>query len=238
MSSVRSRKRRQAQRNDVQPEEQVLAELALLNEVAKVAMRRGDDAHVGADCGAAADGHVFALLQDTKQPRLRLHRHVADLVEEQGAALGLLEASGLTVDRAGEGALLVTEQLRFDELAGNRRHVDGDERTLAAPAEIVEHPGDQLLAASRFARDENREIALRQASEHPVDVLHRRRAADERQILRLLRCFAQRRSGGFLTQSARRNRDQLVEVERLRQIVVGAELGGGDRRHDGVAWRS
>ena len=42
---------------------------------------------------AAADGGELALLQHAQQPGLRLGRHVADLVEEQRAAGGLLEAA-------------------------------------------------------------------------------------------------------------------------------------------------
>ena len=86
---------RQADRHDVEPVEQVLAEQALADQLAQVAVGRGDDAHVGADRRAAADRGVLALLQHAQQARLRLDRHVADLVEEQGAALGLLEAAGI-----------------------------------------------------------------------------------------------------------------------------------------------
>ena len=106
--------RRQPQRHDVEPEEQVLAEQALLNQDAQILVGRGDDAHVALDRRAAADGGVFALLQHAQQPRLRLHRHVADFVEEQRAALGLLEAAGAARVGAGEGALLVAEQFGFD----------------------------------------------------------------------------------------------------------------------------
>ena len=86
--------RRQPQRHDVEAEKQVLAEQALLDELAQVLVGRGDDAHVGLDRCAAADRGVFALLQHAQQPGLRLHRHVADFVEEQRAAFGLFEAAG------------------------------------------------------------------------------------------------------------------------------------------------
>ena len=86
--------RRQPQRHDVEAEEQVLAEQALLDQDAQVLVGRGDDADVGLDRRAAADGRVLALLEHAQQPGLRLHRHVADLVEEQRAAFGLLEAAG------------------------------------------------------------------------------------------------------------------------------------------------
>src|SRR6185503_19310979 len=102
--------RRQPQRHDVQAEEQVFAEQALLDQQPQVLVRGGDDAHVALDRRAAADGSVFALLQYAQQPRLRFHRHVADLVEKQRAALGLLEAAGGARIGAGDGALLVSEQ--------------------------------------------------------------------------------------------------------------------------------
>ena len=57
-------------------------------------LRRRDDADIGLDRRAAADRRIFALLQHAQEPGLRLHRHVADLVEEQRAALGLLETAG------------------------------------------------------------------------------------------------------------------------------------------------
>ena len=102
--------RRQPQRHDVEAEEQVLAEQALLDQDAQILVGGGDDAHVGLDRGTAADGGVFALLQHAQQPGLRLHRHVADFVEEQRAALGLLEPAGGAGVGTGEGAALMAEQ--------------------------------------------------------------------------------------------------------------------------------
>ena len=85
--------RRQPDRRDVEAIEQILAEHALADQLRQVAVRRRDDADIGADRRAAADRGVFALLQHAQQPGLRLERHVADLVEKQRAALGLLEAA-------------------------------------------------------------------------------------------------------------------------------------------------
>ena len=56
-------------------------------------MRGGDHAHVGLDRLVAADAIELAVGQHAQQARLQLERHVADLVEEQRAALGLLEAA-------------------------------------------------------------------------------------------------------------------------------------------------
>ena len=59
----------------------------------EVLVRGGDDAHVGLDRLVAADAVEAAVGQHAQQPRLQLRRHVADLVEEQRAAFGLLEAA-------------------------------------------------------------------------------------------------------------------------------------------------
>ena len=197
-------------------------------------MGRRDDAHVGLDRRAPADRRVLALLQHAQQPRLRLERHVADLVEEQRAALGLLEAALRARLGAGEGALLVAEQLALDQFARDRRHVDRHERALPALAEVVQHARDQLLAGAALAVDHHGQVGLRQAGEDAIDLLHRRRAADERQLLAfdLLRRPLRRAPG--LGQRAADDGDHLVEVERLGQVLVGALLGRRQRRHQRV----
>jgi hypothetical protein len=76
----------------------------------------------------AADAVELALGQHAQQARLQRRRHVADLVEEQRAAVGLFEAAAAQRVGAGERALLVAEQLRFEQLLRNRRGVQRDER--------------------------------------------------------------------------------------------------------------
>ena len=197
-------------------------------------LRGSDDAHVGLDRGAAADGGVFALLQHAQQARLRLHRHVADLVEEQRAALGLLEAAGGAGVGAGEGAALMAEQFGLNEVARDRRHVDGDERAVAPLAVVVQRARHQFLAGAGLAGDHHREVGLHQPRQHAVDFLHRRRAADQRDRIEfgfvVVACHPLLR----LRQRAADDGDQLLQVERLWQIFVGAALGGADRGHEGV----
>ena len=90
---------------------EVLAELAALDHRLQVAVRRADDADVGADGRRPADALERALLEDAEERDLRARRDVADLVEEERAALGQLEAAAAARDGAGEGALLVAEEL-------------------------------------------------------------------------------------------------------------------------------
>ncbi len=72
-------------------------------------MRGGDDADIGLDRGPTANHRVFAFLQHAQQACLGIHRHVADLVEEQRAPLGLLEATRRAGVGTGKGTLLVAE---------------------------------------------------------------------------------------------------------------------------------
>src|SRR3546814_14665630 len=58
--------------------------------------------------------------------------HFGDFVEQQGAAVGLLELADAARHRSGEGALFVAEQLGLQQALGDRRAVYGDEALLRA----------------------------------------------------------------------------------------------------------
>src|SRR4030095_8741538 len=108
---------RQSQGHDIEPEEYILPKQTLLNQQPKILVRRGDNPHVTLDRGAAAYRRILALLQHAQQPRLRLHGHVADLVEKKGAAFRLLEATRTARVGARECPLLMSEHFGFDEVA-------------------------------------------------------------------------------------------------------------------------
>jgi hypothetical protein len=67
---------------------------------------------------AAADAVDLALLDGAEQLGLQPHVHLADLVEQQRAAVRLLELADAPGQRAGEGALLVPEQLALQRFSG------------------------------------------------------------------------------------------------------------------------
>ena len=113
--------RRQLQAHDVQPMQQVGAEAAFGDQRFQRLVGRGDHAHVDADQFAAADAEELALRQHAQQPRLQRRRHVADLVEEQRAAVGLFEAADVALAGAGERAGLVAEQFAFQQLRRESR---------------------------------------------------------------------------------------------------------------------
>ena len=128
-------------------------------------MRRSDDAHVGLDRRASADRGVFALpaapAEAASAPPSACRR------SRRGTACRPRPARKRPCGARlapGEGALLVAEQLALDELARDRRHVDGDERArCGACRNRCSARATQLLAGAGSAGDHDREVGLRQA---------------------------------------------------------------------------
>src|SRR6185369_2834120 len=73
---------------------QILAETALGDGLLEIAVRGADDAHVGAQGLPAAHALEGALLQEAEELALDVGREVAELVEEDGAALRQLDLAG------------------------------------------------------------------------------------------------------------------------------------------------
>ena len=104
---------------------EILAQLAGGDRLAQPHIGRGDDADIDLDRLPAADPQDLALLQKAQQQALQIDRHIADLVEKQRAAMGVLDVAVLAPDGAGERAFFVPEELRGDQ---GRRHGGAVER--------------------------------------------------------------------------------------------------------------
>jgi hypothetical protein len=126
-------KRRQVDREHVQPVEQVGAELPRLHQLLERAVRRRDDPDVGPDHLRAPDALERLLLEHAQELRLEVERQVADLVQEERAVVGELEAPDPSRDGARERAPLVSEQLALEEPGGDGGAVELDERTAPPP---------------------------------------------------------------------------------------------------------
>ena len=122
------------------------------------------------------------------------------------------------------------------QVARDRRHVDGDEGAGLAQAVVVQRAGDQLLAGAALAGDHHAEVGVHQPREDAVDLLHRRRAADQRQVVLAagVLLLGLRRAARLVVQRLGDLPQHLLEVEGLRQVLVGADLGGADRGHHRV----
>ena len=141
--------------------------LVTLGYVAVPFLLRGlDDYNYGARSYAiralAAIGHPDALpvLQHAQKLGLHARRDLRNFVEEDGAVVGQFEASLALLQRAGECALLVTEQLAFHQGLGQGSAVNRDKRLLAARAQCVQLARNQLLAGSALAEDQHGRVAF------------------------------------------------------------------------------
>src|SRR6185436_15941011 len=105
-----------------------------------------------------ADTLVLALLQHPQELGLQLEGKVADLVEENRAAVGDLEPPRPIAQRARERAAHVAEELALEHLARDGAAVDAHERLLRPSAAFVDLPRQELLARAGLARNQHRGV--------------------------------------------------------------------------------
>ena len=126
------------------------------------------------------DALELAVLEDAQELHLDVGGELADLVQEQRAPVGQLEAADLRPGRPGEGALLVAEQLALDEGRRQGRAVDLDEGPVPARAPVVDGVGQQLLAGARLAEEQHRAGRGRHLGDLREDLEDGRALADDR----------------------------------------------------------
>ena len=126
----------------------------------------------------------------------------------------LLELADAPRDGSREGALLVPEQFRFEEVVGDRRAVDRDEGLVLAKGFGVHVTGEHFLAGAALAGDQDRRLRPRDLLGQLDDALHGLVAPHERAAV-----------GGDRLE----HRGNEVGVRRQRDVFLGAGLDGGDR---------
>ena len=233
MSVLAVAQRRQLDVDDVQAVEQILAEAALLHLLLEVDVGGGDDPHVHLDGLHAAEAHELALLHHAQQLGLRLARDVADLVEEDAALVGQIEQALLRIDGAGERALDVPEERRFQQIRRQVAGVDRDERLVGARRVAVNRARHQFLAGAALAGDEDGRAAGRRLDDEVEDLLHQRAAADDvgELVVPRLQVLLERDVLGHQPpplDSVVQHHQHFVVLEGLGDVVEGALLHGGD----------
>ena len=115
----------------------------------------------------------LALLEDPEKLHLDGGGDLADLVEKDRAAIGELEPSLASALRAGVRAPDMTEELAGDELLGQGRAVDADERAVLPAAGVVDRPGDELLAGPALTAHQHGRVEGRDLLDHLEHAHHR-----------------------------------------------------------------
>ena len=154
--------RRQYESEDVEPIVEILAEGVLAHGFLKVLVRRGDDAHRHRTARLAADAGHLAVLEQAQERNLRVHRHLAELVEKNGPAVRKLEFPRLPGPaRPGERPVLIAEKLALHEIPRQRSTVHRHKRARCPRARVMDRLREEFLARAAFAEDEHRGVAPR-----------------------------------------------------------------------------
>ena len=233
--------RRQRDRDDVQAIEEVFAEVPGGDRARQVAVARGDDAGVRGQRLVRAHAVVCPLLQDAQELGLQVERHFADLVEQERAAFGLLESSSAIRDGAGKRSAHVSEEFALQQCLRDGGAIHRDERGRSSVAVGVDGSGDEFLARPALAREQHGDVALRDAADGLVHVLHEGAVADDLVAFAglgrgdALR-FPRVRGGGLLLDGRYGAAGKFLNarnVERFGDVVEGVSLGrfeGGSHR--------
>ena len=225
--------RRQMDGDDVEPVVQVFAEAPVPDRLLEVAVGGRDHTRVDAHVALAAETREFPVLEHLEQLRLQRRVHLADLVEEDRAAMGVLELAELALLGARERPLLEAEQLALEQLRRQRRAVHLHERLVPATRELEDRARDQLLTGAALAAHEHGDVGVGDLLDDLADLAHLRVVAAQEQQLGLgARAAAQPLH--FLLERALLERLlerelELLDLERLAQEVGSAQA---HRLHD------
>ena len=214
---------------------EVLAETAGGDLGHEVAVGGGEHADVDLDALGAAEALEGLVLQGADDLALCFQGHVADFVEQQGAAVGALEDAGAAGAGIRIGAGFDAEQLLLEAGRVEGGAVEGDEGAFGPAGAFVDHAGGDLLAGAGGTADEDAGAGGGDAFDGGAEAGDGGAAAGELGVdagaeaeLGVLAGEA----GGL--EGTADDEDQAVGLERLLDEVVGAVLDGGDGGLDGA----
>ena len=185
----------------------------------------------------AADAGEGAVFEEAEQFGLEGAAHVADFVQEDGAAVGFFDAAEFLADGAGEGAFFVAEEFAFQEVLGDGGAIDADVIVLAAAAQAVERAGDQFLAGAAFAQDQDGGVGGGDVSDELAQFVHLGGFADD--LVELVSLGGVGAQGGVFAEqavafgAAGDGVEQFLRGEGLGQVINGAGFDGFDRQLGG-----
>ena len=170
---------RHGEGDDVEAVEQVLPECAFGHEAGEVFMRGGDDAHVYFHFLRVADAAHGFFLNGAQEFHLHVQGQVGHFVEEEGAAVGVLEEAEAVLVGAGEAAFFVAEEFAFHQVFGDGAAVYGHKGAVAPLGELVDTARGLFLTGTGFAGDIHGHGGAGEFADHLPGFFDLRGAADE-----------------------------------------------------------
>src|SRR5580692_7362011 len=164
---------------DIQAEVEVFAKRAVAVGGLKIAIGGGDYPYIHIDPLVAADRTYFFFLEYAQKLGLHLKRKLANFIEENGAAVGCLEETGLRFRGASKSAFLIAEKFAFHQSWNQSAAVDGQKVHLRQHAAEVNGASYQFFSGSAFTGNQHRSARVFQARNHAQHVLHAGRRAND-----------------------------------------------------------
>src|SRR6202030_3290432 len=127
------------------------AELIVADHHRQISMGRRDKANVDMNGVVAAQPLEFLFLQRAQQLRLQLQTNVADFIQEQRAVIGKLQTSALLHQSTGECALLMSEELAFDQPGWNGSTIEPYKRSVSSWTKAMDGASNQFFPGARLA---------------------------------------------------------------------------------------
>src|ERR1700731_2535795 len=87
-----------------------------------------DDAHIDLDGFVVPNTLQLSALEKAQELRLQRQRHLSNLIQKQGAAVGRLDAASTSLNRPGKRSPGMPEELCFKQSLRNCRAIDGNKR--------------------------------------------------------------------------------------------------------------
>src|SRR5207248_6818651 len=144
--------RRHGDAYHVEAEIKIVAKFSFAHHLFEIFVRSRDDPYVRMQSLIAANTLKCAVFaNDAQQFDLRARIDLSDFVEENRAAVGLLEPADAPFVRASERAFLVTEQLALQKLWRQRRAMHRHKFRFVAPAQVANGMRSQFLPCPAFA---------------------------------------------------------------------------------------
>src|SRR5438445_5911690 len=115
--------RRQFNWKNVEPVKKIAAKRTGRDRGVKIAIGRGNHAHVAAQHLGSANPFKLAFLQNTEQRDLRFQGEIAHFIEEKCPAFCQFKPAKPPLNCSRECSFLVAKQLRHDQRRGDRRAI-------------------------------------------------------------------------------------------------------------------
>ena len=142
-----------------------MAECAAFYQCFQVFVGGADDAHIHRCFFGITDTADGLFLNGAQEFDLHGQRQIGDFIEEQRAAVGMLEKAETVLICTGKAAFFVTEKFAFHQVFGNCAAVHRDKRADSTRRQFVYAAGGLLFTRTGFAGNVNRHVASGQAAD-------------------------------------------------------------------------